>query len=241
MVRERLEQEHLSSGGEPARPGRQADHADELSGGDHRCVDRRAPAGVATGAGAVDELSAALQRGAAQRSLPERDPLGMMMVAVLVAFAHDRGAAQGHPVLLGEEDGAPVDVVERHQPREQRSSGSRRTFRLPGWPGPAPGRRRSPAPAPSRTRRGGPGRPPARSAGRRSRCAGRRARPPAPGWRRRAWTSRCGCACAPSRATARGPALSGRRCRRRRGGRGSHARGPTEGRPARVASQARPR
>ena len=187
-------------------PGRQADHAHELSGRDHRRVDRRAPAGVATGARAVDELSAALQRGAAQRSLPERHALGVMMVAVLVAFAHDRGAAQGHSVLLGEEDRAPVDVVERHQPRQQDRQGR---VGLPGGqvgPGPRPAgggcrRRRRAGPG-----AGGRGVSRRRSAGRRSRCAGRRARPPAPGWRRRAWTSRCGCACAPSRATARGPA-----------------------------------
>ena len=45
------------------------------------------------------------------------------MVAVLVAVALDRGAAQRQPVLLGEEDRAPVDVVQGDQSREQGRQG----------------------------------------------------------------------------------------------------------------------
>src|SRR5436190_13111902 len=67
----------------------------------------------------------------------------MMMVAVLVAFPHDRGTSQRESVLLGEEDGAAVDVVERDQPREQGSQGRVRFARRQVGPraGP-PGRRR---------------------------------------------------------------------------------------------------
>ena len=153
-VRERLEQQQLPSPGEPARPRRQADHAHELSRRDHRCVDRRPTARVAGGARAANQLRPALQRRPAQRSLSERDPLGMMVVAVLVGVALDRGAAQREPVLLGEEDRAPVDVVERDQPREQGRQGR---VGLPGrqvGPGARPAGRASSPLRPIRALRG---------------------------------------------------------------------------------------
>ena len=65
----------------------------------------------------MDQLGPALQRRPAERSLSERDPLGMMMVAVLVGVAQDRGPAQRQPVLLGQEDRAAVDVIEGDQSR----------------------------------------------------------------------------------------------------------------------------
>ena len=118
---QRLKEELLLAPGGPAGPDRQPEHADQAVAVQQRGDDHR----PGLGAGGLEDLSAALEGGAAQGPFAQGDRVRQLAAA---ARALDH-LSQGQPVVVGQVDPAGVDVPEREQPVHDHLEGSRQLGR----------------------------------------------------------------------------------------------------------------